>query len=172
MKTLVTSSLFLLVLLSHGIASADVYWSSFGAGCTPGDPALQSDGYTIVAGSVGDRSANTDVVTLYCPVLPNPSETNPTVIGLTYLDSSRISASSVEAQLILMNIATGNISNVNGAFVMSDTTPIVTIKNYREATFSHTLDFVQYRYYVRINLDRCDSGCSSVALTFYGVLLR
>jgi hypothetical protein len=67
-KTLMVSSLAVLVLGSASAHANVPWWSMNGAGCVPGDPAIQLDRYFITAGSVDYKSGASGTVTLYCPI--------------------------------------------------------------------------------------------------------
>lgn len=150
-------------------AGADTLWSKAGAGCVVGDPGIQGNRYTIVAGSVGNNGSNVAVVTLYCPVETLMGD-NATSLSLTYNDSTNTDptnhVNNVRAQLVRMAHSDGSIGNISGASLNSDSGS--TGSHQISVTFTHTFDFDLYNYYVRIDFDR---DTTSDTATFYGVAL-
>ena len=170
-------------LLGAPLARAG-YWSSNGAGCTPGDPAIQADRYFITAGSVNYRAGASGLVTLYCPVNPTPvmvlSEDGIFAsawcplkydLRLTYRDSDGAgNAVSVQAQLIRLSKANGDfLGPVPGAQIFTNFSNTTVPTSFITPAFQHNFDFTAAYYYVRVDMNRA-VGTGHVA-TFYGVTL-
>ena len=180
-KLAVTLGIF---LLGASEARAN-FWASNGAGCTPGDPAIQADRYFITAGSVNYRAGSSGLVTLYCPVNPAPIVqfsgngfiTAPWcpvayTLRLTYTDSDGAgNAVSVTGQLLRLSKLNGAfLGAVPGAQLFSNFSNVTVATNQRTSSFNHDFDFGNVYYYVRIDMNRA-AGTSHIA-TFYGVSLE
>lgn len=176
-------TLGVLLLGSSEAQAGQHYWSSNGAGCVPGDPAIQLDRYFITAGSVNYRPGGSGLVTLYCPVNPggivlyDPLAKayitiprcldNAYAFRLTYTDSDGTgNAVSVASQLI-------RLSNENGGFVgavagtpLSSNSSFETGPTHLRSGFEHKFDFENFYYYVRLDMNRA-AGTTHIA-TFYG----
>jgi len=161
------------------------YWSSNGAGCTPGDPAIQADRYFITAGSVNYRPGASGLVTLYCPVNPMAVmvlEEDGIVasawcplkydLRLTYRDSDGAgNAVSIQAQLIRLSKANGDfLGPLPGAQIFTNFSNTTVPTSLSTLAFEHNFDFTAAYYYVRVDMNRA-AGTSHVA-TFYGVTLE
>src|SRR5262245_64477963 len=76
-----------LLLSARAHATSYVWWETPLAACVPGDPAIQSDRYAVVAGSVSNKGTNLDLITLYCPVPRSNDFNNPYILSLTAEDT-------------------------------------------------------------------------------------
>ena len=171
MRSMIRSLAFLVVLAAPSLALAQVKWSSVGAGCAAGDPAIQGNHYLITAGSVKHRSTSVDQITLYCPIAPNQS-TGANAFSLTYQDSTGFSTSAnIRATLIRMDRNNGATSTV--ATIDSNGSGTTTAT--RTWTFGTTfgdvanMNWDQYYYYVRVDLDR---SLATEAVILFGVALE
>lgn len=166
------SSIFaiLVVVCMSVTAEASPPWGMVASSCSPGDPAIQNNRYTVSGGAVGNNGSNTELITLYCPI-SNPYLFLPDnwLVGLTYTDTTGLNDSMtfVKAALIKMDRATGNITQLgevtsesSGGSQHSFTSPNI----------AHTFDFDSYYYYVRIDIDRCPT-CTAKTTTAYAVLM-
>jgi hypothetical protein len=192
MRSLVSAIALGALLLGSSSAQASLipqqhYWSSNGAGCVPGDPAIQFDRYFITAGAVNYRTNGNGLVTLYCPV--NPSgilnfdqlakqfitlpfcPDNAYSFRLTYTDSDGAGTLvSVASQLIRLSKSNGQFGGaVPGTVFSSNSSSAVTSTNHR-GDFDHGFDFQNAYYYFRVDMNRA-AGTTQVA-TFYGVALE
>jgi hypothetical protein len=182
-----------LLLLGASAAQAQVsvpgwpYWSSNGAGCVPGDPAIQANSYFITAGSVNYRSAGSGLVTLYCPInqgiapyfdtqlrallMTVSCPDNNYRLRLTYTDSDGTGpAVGVAAQVIRLAKSNGTfLGAVPGAVIAAnssaETTPTSVLSE-----FTHAFAFSGAYYYARVDMARA-AGTTNVA-TFYGVAIE
>jgi hypothetical protein len=176
----------ILFFVSAAAQAGQPYWSMPGAGCVPGDPAIQFDRYFITAGSVNYKTARSGLVTLYCPVNPNPvvlaitqtststfplGPNNAYLFRLTYTDSDGAAAAvSVTARLLRLAKSNGGFTGaVPGATLVSSASAVTTQTNL-SGPFDHSFDFVSQYYYVRVDLNRA-VGTSAIA-TFYGVAIE
>jgi hypothetical protein len=153
--------------VSHA-AGADIY-SVSGAACVPGDPAIQNNRYTINAGSVLHTSTNVDLITLYCavPVDVVPSGTNPTTLAVTYKDTTGTSTSAnVAVQLLAMSKSSAAITTI-ATFNSNSFSDIVIAQH--SVVFSHTFDWVNNTYYIRVDMDRT---LTSEIVNLYQVTLK
>src|SRR4030095_13738288 len=171
------------LLLAPFPARAD-FWASNGAGCTPGDPAIQSNRYFITAGSVHYKAGASGLITLYCPVNPNPivyfdgSEfvTAPWcplayTLRLTYTDSDGAGNEvSVTSQLLRLSKQNGAfLGAVPGVQLRSNFSNVTVPTSLSTLRFQHDFDLSNVYYYVRVDMNRA-AGSSHIA-TFYGVAL-
>jgi hypothetical protein len=140
-----------------------------GAGCTPGDPAIQANRYFITAGSVNYKAGASGLVTLYCPIPTLQScPGDVRVMRMTYTDSDGTgNAVSVTAQLLhLSQIDGAFLGVVPGAQISSNESSATVPTSRRTNAIEHAVDLNSY-YYVRVDMNRAP-GTSHVA-TFYGV---
>lgn len=178
------------LLLGHGVAHAQAlgwpYWASNGAGCVPGDPAIQADRYFITAGSVNYKAGGSGLVTLYCPVTTGSAPffhpqlgtvlmgaacpENRYSLRLTYRDADGAgSAVSVAAQLI-------KLSKTNGAFLGAIAGAVVDSNSSAETGQTSLLSpfesapFIAAYHYVRVDMNR--AAGSGLVATFYGVSIE
>jgi hypothetical protein len=185
--TMVTVTLGVLLLGSSGAHAAPAgqsFWSSNGAGCVPGDPAIQSDRYFITAGSVNYRAGGSGLVTLYCPVTAGtivhqaggtvgawpwcPSDAY--VFRLTYTDSDGTdNAVSVASQLIRLSKFNGAFAGAVPGATLSSNSSSETLPTNLSTGFVHTFEFQNFYYYVRVDMNRA-VGTPAIA-TFYGAAL-
>jgi hypothetical protein len=192
-----TSMLIVSIAILAGAAPARAgelnMWSSVAAGCVPGDPAIQGNRYTIVAGSAGLRTTATGPVTLYCPIakmgtsfmelyfvnlegalvlaMPTFRESclaDSYVLGMTYTDGDGTGTGvNVTAELVGLSKTTGLLSST-GARIDSNQSSRTT-PGTLAVSFTNPIDTDGYYYYVRVDLSRA-SGNTAPA-TFYGVAL-
>ena len=88
------------------------YWTTNGAGCTAGDPAVQNNRYLVSGGSVKHQSANADLITLYCPIT-NPALGVVNHLRVTYQDNDNTNTGTptdVTASVVGMNPADGSLT--------------------------------------------------------------
>ena len=137
--------------------------SSMAATCTVGDPAIQGDLYTIASGSVRHKAGKVGTITLYCPISPTILIGGGSFAGwfMTFVDPDGPGRNySIESQIIRSDFS-GHVTAVSGVLSSNSSTT-----NYIEQALWHTYDFVNYYYYVRINLYRADTSALPI---FYGV---
>lgn len=154
-----------IILLATAMNAHAGSWQKIAATCFPADPAIQGNLYTVVAGSVGNNGSNTSQITLYCPVSwssPFASGTSWS-LDIGFEDSNGNGVSGVQAELFKMAHSNGNITSV--ATASSDGHGLG-LTAWGEP-FTHTFDFNNYYYYVKLDIDRCDSGCDTVVTTSY-----
>jgi hypothetical protein len=176
-----------LVASTSAYAEHNSLWGAAAATCTPGDPAIQGDRYSVVAGSVKHAAGRSGPITLYCPLhAPMRSLQNvalaggfdfaaaplsPNVLRLTYRDPDGTStASNVEAQVIGMSKNDGTIFTVPGATLNSNSFSSTGSGSRSTNKFTHTFDFSNNYYYVRVDVNR-GAGVTAEAV-FYGVALQ
>lgn len=176
MIKLIVSAFVMSAVLMGGRSEATVtpnyiYWGMNAAGCVPGDPAIQNNLYFITGGSVKFQSTATGTITLYCPVAVNTGGISSNTLRLTYFDGdSGIGGNHVTATLTRLAYSDGTLSTISGATVDSGNGTCSTgIQTNCAATFTHTFDFDNYAYYVRVDITR---SSTSVVETFYATKLE
>jgi hypothetical protein len=137
--------------------------SSMAATCTVGDPAIQGNLYTIASGSIRHQAGKTGTITLYCPISPTITIGGGPFGGwfMTFVDPDGASRNSYIESQILRSDQSGHVTAVSGVLSSNASTT-----NYIEQALWHTYDFVNYYYYVRINVFRADTSTLPI---FYGV---
>ena len=184
-KTSVLALILILATSSTALADSNYLWGAAAATCTPGNSAIETSRYQVVAGSVKHGDGETGLVTLYCPISAimwvhinigiNPIDRtvflkSPNTLRLTYRDQDgSASSQNVEAQVIRMAKSDGLIFPVAGAAVNSSSFGGTGSQNRRSAKFSHDFDFSENYYYVRIDLNRASASGEAIA---YGVALE
>jgi hypothetical protein len=157
----------LFALCLAGAAEAQVAWSIPGSGCVPDEAAIKLDRHKVDNLSVQHAQNNVDLIVLICPVLPFSSTGNPWVLGLTYQDSTGAStAARVRAQLFHIEI--GTAKPVSLATASSNSSAVTTFNNLNSETFTHTFDFDEKLYWVRVELDR--SAINHTVIFYYAIL--
>lgn len=163
------------VLLAAASAHAGVhFWSSNGAGCVPGDPAIEFGRYFITAGAVNYRPGGNGLVTLYCPITSTAVPACPNSAYrflLTYTDSDG------SGDLVSVGLRLIRLSKVNGAFqsivpaatgaTLNSNLSHLTTPASLSVSFDHAFNFDNYYYYARVDMNR-DAATIHIA-TFYGV---
>jgi hypothetical protein len=137
--------------------------SSMAATCSVGDPAIHGNLYTIASGSVRHQTGKTGVITLYCAISPTITVGGGTHGGwfMTFVDPDGDGRKYyIESQIIRCD-QSGHVTPVSGVLSSNSST-----SNYAEQGLTHTYDFDNYYYYVRINLFRADTAALPI---FYGV---
>jgi hypothetical protein len=151
----VGSFLFVAALLvGSGVAHAGRS-SSMAATCTVGDPAIQGNLYTIASGTVRHQAGKTGTITLYCPISPTITIGGGSHGGwfMTFVDPDGANTNySIESQIIRSDMS-GHVASISGVLSSNSSTT-----NYVEQALTHTYDFVNYYYYVRINLFRANTN--------------
>jgi hypothetical protein len=123
--------------------------------CVPGDPAIQGNKYTVTGGSVTHQAGATGLITLYCPVTGTWGRNAPTILRMTYMNSSPTIAH-VTAQLIRLTASTGSLSFVSPVLSNANTATLVGLEVGK--SFSHTFDFKNSYYYVRVDITRTNTS--------------
>lgn len=138
--------------------------SNMAATCSVGDPAIQNNLYTIASGSVRHQTGKTGVITLYCPISPAITIGGGSHGGwfMTFVDPDGAGNSYYIESQIIRSDQSGHVSAVSGVLSSNSSSPT----NYIERALDHTYDFVNFYYYVRINLFRADTAALPI---FYGV---
>jgi hypothetical protein len=147
-------------------ASPLKFHSASAATCAVGDPAVINNLYFITGGTMKLQPGATGLVTVYCavPFIEVVSTSLTQHFALTYQDSTgTATSSSVKAQYIAMNQATGNISTITS--ISSDSFAATTT-----SAVQHTADFVwnpsnptDFAYYIRIDITRGNAADSVIA---------
>ena len=184
---MLAAAVFVSVLGPAAARAQQGYWGVSGAACTPGDPAIQADRYTIGAGSVKHKAGASGLITLYCAVNPGiqgltivnhpaygfinyPCAYNAFLLRQTYMDSDGPGTEVyVRSTLQRMSKANGAIWPVPYAVVHSNSYPD-TVSTNQTPWFDHAFDFTNYNYYVRVDLDRVVGSTESAI--FYGVAIE
>jgi hypothetical protein len=137
--------------------------SNMAATCTVGDPAIQGNLYTIASGSVRHQIGKTGTITLYCPISPTITVGGGSHGGwfMTFVDPDGPGGKYYIESQIIRSDQSGHVAAVSGVLRSDSST-----SNYLERALNHTYDFVNYYYYVRINLFRADTNNLPI---FYGV---
>jgi hypothetical protein len=137
--------------------------SSMAATCTVGDPAIQGNLYTIASGSVRHQADKVGTITLYCPISPTITIGGGPFGGwfMTFVDPDGAGKNTYIESQIIRSDQTGHVAAVSGVLSSNGSTT-----NYIEQALWHTYDFVNYYYYVRINVFRGDTKSLPI---FYGV---
>jgi hypothetical protein len=123
--------------------------------CMPDSMAIRFNRYVTMNAAVRHAPGNVDKITLICPITNFFNSNTNWTLMLTYLDSTgALAAAYVRAYLFAMAFGTATpdiITNVNSNS-SSDTTVNAVSRN-----FTHTFDFDNYTYWVRIELDRTEA---------------
>src|SRR4051812_3124161 len=136
--------------------------SSMAATCTPGDPAIQGNLYTVASGSVRHQAGKTGMITLYCPISETITKDSGPFGGwfMTFVDPDGEGRSySIESQIIRSDFS-GHVAAVSPLLTSAGST------GYIEQALWHKYDFDNYYYYVRVNIFRADTNALPI---FYGV---
>jgi hypothetical protein len=140
--------------------------SSMAATCSVGDPAIQGNLYTIASGSVRHQTVKTGLITLYCPISPTITTGGGPHGGwfMTFIDPDGAGTDYyIQSQIIRSNHS-GSVTAVSG--LLSSNSIGSTGSHYIEQALTHTYDFANYYYYVRVNLYRTNTTAFPI---FYGV---
>lgn len=145
--------------------------SMIAASCVPGDPAIQANRYFVTAGSVKHKEGATGLITLYCPIQPTIVQGGGSHGGIfmTYADANGPgTTANVTAQLIRVD-QSGNffpvLSDQTGAPALLDSNNGTTTGHYLEKAVSHTYDFANFYYYIKVDINRTDN----TTVILYGV---
>ena len=143
-------------------------WSMPGSGCVPNDITAKFERHLHGNATVQHAPANVDLIIVTCPVTGITNETTNWVVSLTYRDSTGTGAQSyVLARLYRMAVGTTN--PVLLAQVNSNKSPAIGISTVNSPPFTHTFDFTDNVYWIRVQLDRAATNqlaiLYSVALT-------
>lgn len=158
--------LAILIAMAIGSTAKASNWSMNGASCVPGDPAIQGNRYTIVAGSLSHRAGATGLITLYCPISGTWGDRNvPTILHMTYADFDTTIAH-ITAQVIRLRASDGSLSVISPVLSNSSTSTHVGVRV--GVSFSHNFDFANSYYYVRVDITRTSAAAFAV---LYGVSL-
>lgn len=154
LAALLTLLLFI-ALPSRSTAYAGTLWSTPAAACAPLDSSIQSNRYTIVAGSV-KFTTSVSPITLFCPVNVPLNPSGPTTVSqlsVLYQDSDgELGGVDISAQLIQMDRVNGSIT-VLGTFDSSAFSSTGTVQN-TTAFPTVTIDKSLYDYYIRVDMQR------------------
>lgn len=156
-------------------ATADplIISDTVGAGCVPGDPAIQFNRYFITAGSVNYPSGASGLITLYCPIT-RPLQLSqfindfnllftfvPNHMTLTYTDGDGTgTASRITAQLVQIAKSNGALTQIPSSLIDSNTSATTTQTSIT-VTVSHSFNFFSNYYYVRVDMQRA-TGTSPI----------
>lgn len=188
MKPSALALTLILATSSTALGDDNYLWGAAAATCTPGVSAIEASRYQVVAGSVKHADGESGLITLYCPIhapmwvpaiFGGPTSPpgdltviakSPNTLRLTYRDQDgSASSQNVEAQVIRMAKSDGSISSVAGAAVNSSSFGGTGSQTRRSAKFSHSFNFGDSYYYVRIDLNRASANGEAIA---YGVALE
>ena len=148
-------------LLIPSAHSKSTYWAANAPSCVPLDTTVQSNLMQISGSAVSLTSGETGTVTMYCAVTPNTGgDTTPNRGWLTYKQTG--TDGYVKARFYKVSRTTGTITQL---FQIDGGTSSTTTETY-QIPVGFTLDFNNYYYYYRVDLNRTNT--SSVK-TFYGV---
>ena len=130
-----------------------VYWASIATGCTPDSVSIQNDRYqSPTDNSLAPKPAVVDPIALICGVSPNPQAVLPNTISLTYLDATGTATTAlVQASLIRVNRDNGARSVI---VTVASNSSSGTSARKQASSFSSSLNFEAFYYYVRIEMDR------------------
>src|SRR5215510_14632921 len=140
MRNLVIAT-FLAISLYSMPADASQF-DTVGAGCLPGDPAVNSGRYAIASAAITHTFGNIDLITMYCPILTPIA--SPGTLELTYTSTENNASTYVKAQYIKMSLSTGAITTIAAVSSTSGTNngTIQTVST----TFTDTFNFSSYAY--------------------------
>jgi len=160
------------LLVANKAEAAGQYWSTPAAGCVPDSTSITNQRYVSNAvGAVLHRPGNLDLITLNCPITGfHGSGDGPNRMTMTYRDSTSTldTAAFVRATLTRTPKATG-ASPTPIATLSSETPPAPqTITTASTPVFTHTFDFENNFYFVRVELDR---RTTSQIVIVFGVYL-
>lgn len=154
------------------LAQAQILVHTPASGCTPDADTTKFNRQVTANGLVRHAATNVDRITLICPVTPADTGGNSDwTLLLNYRDSTGTDPSAfVRAQLFEMSRSTGVASAVTSVTSNSSTE---TTLNTVSRDFTHSFDFFDNAYWVRIELDRAATNqvviAYSVALGFFAV---
>lgn len=127
-------------------------WVMNGAGCVPTDRAIRTGSYAIVAGRITFRESRVGSITAICPVSANVGLVS--AIGVSYRDSTGSDTSArVRADVRRINKFDGSVTTVTGLEFNSDNHAETTY-TFNFASSPHTLDDVNFYYFIQITLTR------------------
>jgi hypothetical protein len=150
-------------------------WSMNGSSCVPNDTSIND--YFVTGGSVTHKANSTELLILYCPVTNTSwGSHKPDKVKMTYANSAPGSgtgpptppSASITAQLIRMVASSGNLVFIGSPAKGSNETQ--TGKVTESPLFSHTFDFANSYYYIRVDISRNDPS-PRVFAKLFGVSL-
>jgi hypothetical protein len=161
------------IAVASSAQAADVPLNTPASACTPDAATIKANRHVTVNGSVRHAAASVDRITLICPINSIATANTDWDLLLTYQDSTGTVANAfVRAQLLVTDIATQLAAPTVLATVTSNSSSVTTI-NTIVHHFTHTFDFLDNIYWVRIELDRSTTSQTeiaySVALGHYAV---
>ena len=129
-----------------------VLWSSPGTACVPDDLAVKYSRYKGDIAFVQHADKNVDPISLNCPIAPFTSSAGSLNLGMTYRDSTgKNTQAFVRARLYSIPRTAAAADVV--AVVTSDTSATTT-SSALETSFTNTLDFDNFIYWVRVDIQR------------------
>jgi hypothetical protein len=160
--------------LSFAVHAEAVRHSTIAAACVPGDPAIQANRYFVTAGSVKHQQGATGLITLYCPIPPTVAEGGGTYNGLFMTYSVTGLTAVVNAEITAQLLRVDNSGNFSPVLVNFNSGDPVHVNSsvggsYIEHTFNHTYDFLNFFYYVRVDINRSDDLSTAI---LYGIGLE
>jgi hypothetical protein len=167
MRAFITVFLASVTLFVSNVARADG-WQMVGSACTPDPDAIQGDKYVRTSNmGVQFKGTNTGTIYFICPVAGYSGFTA-SAMGVTYRDDTGQWTSTDEVQALLYRVPRASTSHLIISQLFSSSFSETTT-TYHEDTFTHTFDFENYYYYVRVAIKRTSS---SQTVAFYGVMLH
>jgi hypothetical protein len=125
-------------------------WSMNGSSCIPNDTSIND--YSVTGGSVTHKTNSTALIILYCPITSTWGSFKPTKLLMTYMNSDPTIAN-ITAQVIRLRASDGSLSMISPV-LSSPSTPTQTGKVVEKSLHSHTFDFKNSYYYVRVDISR------------------
>jgi hypothetical protein len=161
LSCLVAATFVALISIASRNANATTgLWSTNGAGCMPDDESIQNNLYGYSSGAIGFKSdfLLPLAIRVFCPVNMTPTSSL-TQFRMVYSSagSGPTATGVVSMRLFRVSKATGSIQTVfsfasNGTDQFGANCPSGPNVNCTSHGFTHTYDFVNFMYYVEVDL--------------------
>lgn len=171
MRTAILVAVFTIASMA-GVGTAHAgEFSMNGTSCVPDSSAIQANAYFGTGGTVQHSPSSLTNLVFYCPIAFSGSLTSPTTLLITYRDSTSVGSNFVKAQLIKMNMTTGQLTTI--VTVSSDQSTPGFCDNANNISrcansFSEAIATITNYYYVRVDIVRSSTSNQEV---LYGVRL-
>ncbi len=147
------------------------YWSMNASGCTPDNTPIQSNLYNVSSGAVQPAASNpSTAIDLNCPTKHNSGATNPTQLCISaYNDGTVYTLSgNYVGTFYRKNRSTGTLTSTGTVDMDADGNSGLD-QFACGSTFSHTLDWNTYFYYVKVTVT---PNVSTSGMSFRGIVLQ
>ena len=146
-------------------AQVILLWSSPGTACVPDDQTVKYSRYKGDLAFVQHADKITDPIVLNCPIAPFSSEAGSLNLGMTSRDSTGKNTQTVVRARLYSMPRTAAATEVV-AVVTSDTSATTT-NNSLETAFTNTLDFDNFIYWVRVDIQRKSNSDTAIFHSAY-----